>query len=1227
MTIHEHDSHDPQSSSAQNLTVAKVRDAYQRGLAGRSRSLRIVMLAVFALLLAFAGRMQAQMSTAAMFGTVTDPAGAAIPKATVTITQTDTGFVRTVVTNGDGSYRADFLPIGPYYVTVEAVGFKKLERRGITLTVTEEAHLDLALSIGASEQSIEVKADIPLLNTGNSTLGHTVSNVEIDNLPLVDRNVYALLDLTPGVQNNNAAGTGGNGGVINPLGYPEQHVKINGSTDSSVGQVAYYLDGGSNMTGIRNTGNPLPNPDAIREFVVQTNNFSAQFGRSSGGVISVVTKSGANQFHGSAFEFYRDRNMNATEHLFALKTPYNQHRFGFTLGGPIKRDKLFFFGSYAGFRFISSNSLLSTVPSAAMDTGNFSENLPTTGLTGAAACAATATSTKFYVCDPNTRLPYAGNIVPASAMDPAVLNIVKAGLIPTPNPSQPADTAYTRRDLQRFTQKTDEQLYKGDYQMTSMQRLTLSYFHQTGDYVLNPSGNNVLNWTTHNYNFLQHNANIQHIWTLSNSTVNQLYLGYTRLLGGRVASPSTSLASFGSKFQEQLPNGSICPAAPTSGCSMPQLAVSGWFQAGNAITGPVTGNNVYLSRDVVSSTHGGHTLSFGGEANLEKDAQQVFLNNYGIFSFSQANNTKGRTSAAITDFFFGRPATMNQDVPVYANANYWNFGLFAQDDWRLRPGLTLNIGIRYDVQTAPVDVQRRNLNFSPGVQSTVVPTAPLGVLFVGDKGVPEGGAATKYTHVSPRFGLSWSPYAGGRTVFHAGGGIFYGSVAGNLFEYPSNGLPFSGRPQFKKVISVADPYTGDPSEFCSNPAGGCTVGTSPYPYVYSPSNVKFFVRPSPIIAFDPKYAWPEIYQFNFGFQQQFTNSFAFSANYVGSLGRKIPIFNDINYPVYAPGAPTTTPTAGTAAAAVGSNYPNTAATVDNRRPFNQTAALGGTGTAATGGLAGNPTYSSVSVIQSSEGSNYHGLQITAEQRVTHNFSINGFYVWSKTLQSEPLDSTGNTGNSAATAPEDPNFKYLDKERSDFDQRHVSTISFVYKPTYGLQNFVMRNIVNGWTATAIIRMQSGQPFNITTGTDVNVDGNNNDRPNLSGLGIARVNNAGGSRVAAMNSWVSATPFCTFSPATGACPGVGPGGVDGTYRANSLDAPGRRSIDASLFREFQIVERMRFQLRGEATNVFNLVNLPAPTGTLSSTSTFGHINGTIQGGSFSNRVLQIGGRILF
>jgi hypothetical protein len=389
------------------------------------------------LLCAAAIAASAQLSTASMFGTVTDPTGAAIPKATVTLTQTDTGFTRTVVTNDDGSYRADFLPVGPYKMSVTAPGFKKMDREGIVLTVTEDAHLDLAMTAGGATETVDVTADVPLVNTGNSTLGRTVTNVEIDNLPLVDRNVYTLLDLTPGVQNNNNAGSASNGGLINPLGAPEQHVKINGSSDSGVGQVSYYLDGGSDMNGIRNTGNPLPNPDAIREFRVDTNNYSAQYGRNSSGVVSVLTKSGTNQFHGSVFEFYRERNLNASLHNSGQKAvPYNQHRFGFTFGGPIKHDKLFFFGSYAGFRFIANNILVTTVPSAQMQMGNFLENMPTTGLTGTAACAKTVTSTatSFYACDPVTRSAYANNMVPLVNQDPAIAAIVKAGLIPPPTP-------------------------------------------------------------------------------------------------------------------------------------------------------------------------------------------------------------------------------------------------------------------------------------------------------------------------------------------------------------------------------------------------------------------------------------------------------------------------------------------------------------------------------------------------------------------------------------------------------------------------------------------------------------------------------------------------------------------------------------------------------------------------------------------------------------------------
>jgi len=1206
-----------------------------------SKSFRVLFCALMVLFSVAA--LKAQSSTASMFGNVTDSTGAAVPKATITIIQTDTQFTRTVVSEANGSYRADFLPVGPYKISVTAPGFKKLDREGITLTVTEDAEVSLALTAGGANETVEVNGEVPLLNTDNSTLGRTITNVEIDNLPLVDRNVYRLLDLTPGVQNNNAAGTGGNGGVINPVGFPEQHVKINGSSDSEVGQVAYYLDGGTNMTGLRNTGNPLPNPDAIREFNVQTSNFSAQYGRNGSGVISVLTKSGTNQFHGSAFEFFRDRNFNATIHNTASKVPYNQHRFGYTFGGPVLHDKLFFFASYAGFRFISDNIFTTTVPSAAMDAGNFTENIPTTNPPPSNATKCTVgqvSSTSFWACIPGPTATKAtawcpNNICPLSSFDPTILAIIQKGLIPTPNPSQPSDSVYTRRDFSPFRQKTNEQLYKADYQLTSKQRLTASEFYQKGDFVLNPSGNNILGWVVDDYKFIEHVANVAHTWTLSNSTVNQLMLNYTRLLGGRVGSPDTSLASFGgSAFAEQIPNGTICPPAGALGCTMPQFQPSGWFQAGNAISGPVAGAEVYAIRDVVSSTHGRHTLYYGGEGNRETDPQQTTLNDYGVFTFTSHVNTANRSSAAITDFFFGSPNTMNQDVPVYANVSYFNYGVFLQDDWRIRPNLTINLGIRYDIQTAPTNTQNMVMQFVPGSQSAVAPTLPKGILLPGDAGVPRGGVNNRFSHVSPRVGFAWTPYADGKTVFHGAAGIFYGSIGGNLWDTPSNGEPFSGRPQFTHVISINNPYATDPTDFCGGNAtciaGG--VGHNPYPFIYNPATPSFVVVPAALISISPNFRWPVTYQINFGVQQILPKNIALSVNYVGSLGRKLPTEWDLNYPVF-----NLNPVTGLSGAACATtnttqncSYANTSSTLNNRRPYNDVSYAA---TATT--TAANPFFQSIGQVQSSESSEYNALQVTVQKTMSHGLSVQGYYIWAKDLQSLDMDLPGNTGNTAQDDPLDTRNHYLDRQRSDYDQRETVAISAIFKPTFGFHNKVARYAVNGWTITSIVQLQSGLPFNVTTGSDNNADGISNDRPNMMPGVFPHLNNVGKSRVAAEADWIDPSQFCQFNattPITGgsnpACLGAGPGGSDGTVRQNTFDAPGRRDIDASLFRDFPITERVKFQLRGEATNVFNLTNLPAPVGTLSSgAATFGHITGSITGGNFSNRIIQVGGRVLF
>ena len=720
---------------------------------GRSFAKHVLALvAVCALLLGFAGPLHAQLSTATMFGTITDNTGAVLSGATVTIVQTDTNFTRVSITKDDGSYREDFLPVGPYKVTVSAKGFKTLERTGIVLAVMQDADLSLKLDVGATTETVNVTADVPLVNLGNSTLGSTVSNLQIDNLPLVGRNTYQLLNLTPGVQSNN---------TTNSLGFQELHVYINGSTDDFTGQVSYYLDGGLNMTGLRNSGNPIPTPDAISQFNVQTNNFDAQLGRYAAAVVSVVTKSGTNQFHGSVFEFYRTKNFYATTHNQQTKGDYARHQFGATIGGPIRRDKDFFFGSYAGLIDTTSPQYTGNVPDAAQIAGNFSENTPTTAEQASCNVAPTTAANAafhFLVCNPATQTPYLNNTIPTSALDPTAQNILKY-LNFTPNPTGAVgDTVYTHKERAPVPESNREYLIKTDHQLTPAHRLTLSYF------LFNYSQRNVAStltqkWSYSNYVARQQNANISDVWTVSSRTINQIWASYTRQFGGRVPVPGNStLANFGSDFG--------ISGSPSRG----QISISNWFTLGQAITGPKVGTNDYVLRDVLSTTRGRHTLYVGGEGGLEKDYQLTSLNNYGVFGFTTVAKT--RTDQAISDFVAGIPNSMEQDTGEYAEANYFNYGVFAQDDWRILPNLTLNLGVRYDWQQAPTDTQNRQTNFSEGVQShafanvsisgkTGNQLAPIGMLFPGDPGVPKGRSVHSRMTTSHRASASpWDPILG-----------------------------------------------------------------------------------------------------------------------------------------------------------------------------------------------------------------------------------------------------------------------------------------------------------------------------------------------------------------------------------------------------------------------------------------------------------------------------------
>lgn len=1055
--------------------------------------------------------LSAQTSTT-MYGTVTDRSGAVVPDAQITAKNLGTNLTRTAQTNSEGQYRLEFLPVGDYSVEVTATGFKKYLQKGITLTVNVNARVDAVVDVGTVTEEVSVEATAPSVNTDNAQIGRTVDNAEITTLPIVGRNVYSLLNLTPGVESTS-------NGIV--LGFPEQRTMINGGVDGGVGSVNYYLDGGNNMTGLRNTGNIAPNPDAVEEFRVVTNSYSAEYGRFAGGVINILTKSGTNDFHGSLFEFFRNNDLNAYTYGALTATPLHRNQYGGSFGGPIRRNKTFFFGTYSGLRQIQSSFLNNAVvPTALERNGDFSQS-------------------KVLPVDPISGALFPNNMVPQSRLDPTAQNILNKyvpmanlpgnfwqGTIPNPY-------------------NTSEYLVKIDHSISDRQRLSGSYYLTQGHNSQSPGGN--IPWSTQNFDWRQQNVNLSDTLTINANTVNQFWGTYTRNFGGRLSTPQLSLGDLGSSFKIQ--------GTP----SLPQITVTGYFTLAQAISGPVAGTNFYSVRDQVSYTRGRHSLKFGGELSLNKDIQQTLLNNYGVFSFSGAKTANTKLGAAyvgngLADFVLGLPVTMNQDAPITAFDNFWTGAVFLQDDYRIHPRLTLNLGLRYEIQTPPTDPFDRESTFKQGVQSQVLKGSniPTGLLVPGDPGVTRGIVETQKLHFSPRIGIAWDPSGDGKTSVRAAAGVFYGSISGNEWNSTSNYQPFAVRQQFNTVQSLTNPY------------GLLPGGVSPFPFTYNPASPQF-IFPAAIYGIAPDFRWPYTYQFNFSVQRQVVKDFTITAAYVGSLNHRLPFAVDLNYPFY--------------------NSTATTSNVNNRRPIQP-------------GVLSN-IFSVESVMNTS----YHSLQISVEKRMSRHFMAKGFYTFAKDIEDVQLDN--NTTNGGA---EDYRNLALERGRSDNDRRHVMVGSLIWNLDYfGKSSRVVRNVINGWELSAIVSLQSGLPFNVTRGSDVNLDGNNNDRVNVVGNPFLDPNR---SRSDVSNAWFNTAAFA--APATG---------TGGNLGRNVMDAPGSRNVDLGLFRNFKIWERVTLQARGEFTNAFNMVNLSAPNGTLSAAAF-----GTIRTAG-SMRQVQLGLRLTF
>ena len=956
--------------------------------------MRLTAATFVAILVALLGATPAlaQMPTGTILGSVKDGQGAVVPGATVTATNLGTQYSRTAVTDGTGEYALRLLPVGNYMVEVSIPGFKNFSQTGIVLEVGRNARVDATIELGAVSETVLVVGDSPLVDTASASLSRTVGQNEVLNLPLVNRDLYALLSITGGVNSNTSS---------NSLGGPEQVTMINGSGAAQMGTVNFQLDGGNNTAGLRGTGNPAPNPEAVQEFRVLTNGYSAEYGRYSAGVVDIVTKSGTNIFHGAAFEFFRNQKLNsprwAPPGTTGTNDPLDRNQFGGAFGGPIQKNKTFFFASYSGLRQEETYYRnTAVVPTALERAGDFSQSA-------------------LKPRDPLTGQPFPGGIIPASRFDLAAKTI-QDRYVPLANLPNNFFEVRAPDPI-----RTNEATVKIDHQLSASQSVAFSYFQLRGVDTQPLTGTGNIPWVDRDFAWTQHNVNAAHTWTLGSSTINQLRGNYVRQFGARVNNPTTSLADLNSKFTPQ--------GDPT----LPRLTVTGYFTGQTAIAGPDAGSNYVGVKDALSITNGKHAIKVGGDVSYEAIVHDTLLDNYGVFSFNAS-----KTGNAYADFLLGLPATMTQDAPVRKTDNGAYISAFAQDDFRVHPRVTLNLGVRYDLQFPFTDPQDRKLAFVPGQKSTVNPTAPTGLLFPGDTGVSRGIVHTDVNNIAPRLGVAWDPNGDGRTAVRAAFGMFYGSITGNEWNTTADNQPFTVRQTFATVFTLSDPYRNLPG------------GVGPFPFTYTPGAPRFTL-PAQVFGPSLDFVWPVSYQTNITVERELGRSFSVTASYVRASGRHLASGVDNNYPVYGSGA--------------------TATNFQTRRPY-----LPGTIGAAT-------------VLSSIFTSDYNGLQVSAERRGAR-LSGKAYYSFGRGYEDVDFQGGGLPGVQNATRLE------AERARNSNDRTHSLVLSGVWKIDYLRDSSSPLSVLaRDWTVSAIATIQSGTPLTIGAGQDRNFDGLTNDRADL------------------------------------------------------------------------------------------------------------------------------------
>ncbi|MCC6587963.1 MAG: TonB-dependent receptor [Bryobacterales bacterium] len=1059
-------------------------------------------------------------ATGTIHGTISDSSGAVVPGVMVTITNSGTNLSRAVLANDEGNYVAPLLPVGSYSVSVERPGFARFLQTGITLQANTTIDVSAALKPTAAAEQVTVQADAALVQTTTSTLVQVVDSRRIVDLPLNGRNVLQLMALNAGVSDRGA--TGGTL-QINTIATGAYHVpvSINGSRGNATN---FLLDNADNNDGYTNIAEPYPNPDAVQEFSIQTSTFDAQYGRNVGGVVNVVTRSGTNAFHGTAFDFIRNYKLNAGN-FFSGRDSLKRNQYGFTLGGPVilpkynGKDKTFFFFSYQGTKQrVATPGALRILPSEAMKQGDLSAWLQPNGV-GA-------------IHDPLTGGYFPNNRIPAGRFDPVSRKLLD--FIPAS-----ASSNYEYRFGTPVTKTDDEQIIaRIDQMLTSKQRLSGRVFWLNYDrpWVYLPG--NLTYVSAGQFGAATH-ITANHSYTLTARLVNDFQATFhqTTPKAAPPADLDLSFAKLGARTQ----------AIP--GFATMDLGISNWSGISLGL-GYYSPQATYQIANTVSYARGKHSLRIGGDVKRYRlDIASYWLSG-GTASFSgQLLSDAGKINAgnAFGEFLLGVGASWRQQSFWSSRIYNWSMGVFVQDDIRLSPKLTVNLGMRWDPRFDINEAYRKRMSWVPGQQSTVYPNAPAGLMFLGDKGFEDRIIPTQWNTFAPRAGFAYQ--IAPRTVIRSAYGIFFDSYMSIFNNRTAAGAPFVRQSLLNGPYQLSNPYAG-------------TEVLDPTPVVPG----RDFVFPAygtwAIPGNNMRVGYMQ--NWNFVVERQLTGDLLVRAAYVGSKGTKLLHSPEVNPAIYAPGA--------------------TAANYNQRRPYQPIGPL--------------------QVGQATGWSKYQSVQFTVQKRFSHGFSILGNYTISKSTDISSYATI--EGNSAG--PDPFNFNN-NRGLSDFDTPQRLVVSgIVEHPRLNGRNAVLRAIAGGWQSNFIFTAQSGTPITIFSGVDNALTGVGSNRVDLTGQAWELP--SGRSRGDQILAWFDKAAFKQNAI-----------GTIGQLGRNTLRAPGAWNTDYSLFKEFQILEGMRLQFRGEFFNLFNHTRLGGPNTTLTSPQ-FGRITS-----AYDPRIGQLALKVVF